>query len=141
MATPNALLQSLARIGLVVLAAVAVALACPEGTQPVWRFFEWQAIIPAGTMISIAVQTKQDLADPYGPSEPVPLDPIVATTPPGVWVHGTRTVDTALHEITGNAGASLRYLLVSLEFHPDATGTIAPTLANWRQVYDCIDAQ
>jgi hypothetical protein len=113
---------------------------CPEGKQVVWRFFEWQSVVPAGTSITLAVQTKQSATDSYSPTTPAEMDPIVATSPTGVWVHGTKTADTVLHEAVGG-GISLNYLLVSISFVPDTTGTLAPTLTNWRQVYDCLDAQ
>jgi hypothetical protein len=113
---------------------------CAQGTHVVWRFFEWQSEMPAGTSVGVAVQTKESAADSYSPTTPAALDPIIASSPTGVWVHGTKTVDTVLHEASGG-GISQNYLLVSMTFVPNSTGTLTPTLTNWRQVYDCIDAQ
>jgi hypothetical protein len=113
---------------------------CPAGKQAVWRFFEWQSVIPPGTSIQLAVQTKQNASDSYAPATAASMDPILATSPDGIWVHGTKTVDTVLHEAAGG-GVSQTYLLVSMTFVPDTTGTLTPTLTNWRQVYDCLDAQ
>jgi len=113
---------------------------CPPATQVVWRFFEWQATIPTGTSIDLGVQTKAAASDGYSPSSPVAMDSIIATTPVGSWVHGTRTVDAALTGTTA-VGKSLAYLLVTMKFNPDTTSTMTPTLTSWRQNFDCVDAE
>jgi hypothetical protein len=113
---------------------------CPKGTQVIWRFFEWQATIPTGTSIALGAQSKAEAADDYAPTLPVEMDAISTTSPAGVWVHGSRTVDTVLEE-GSTTGHSLAYLLITMTFKPDPTGTLTPTLMNWRQNYDCVDAE
>jgi hypothetical protein len=113
---------------------------CPTGTQVIWRFFEWQATIPTGSSIALGVQTKAAATDTYLPTTPVTMEAISTTSLAGTWVHGSQTVDTVL-KAGSSTGHSLPYLLVTMTFNPDSTGTQTPTLANWRQNYDCVDAE
>jgi len=113
---------------------------CPVNTLPVWRFFEWQATVPATSSISLSVQTKALAADSYLPKVPLAMDPIIATTASGVWAHGTQTV-AMVFAAASPIVTSQQYLLVTMKFNPDATSTQSPMLANWRQNYDCLDAQ
>lgn len=111
---------------------------CPTGTQPVWRFFEWKATIPTGTSIGLGVQTKEEASDSYVPTAPLTMDAVTTTSPEDVWVHGTSTVDQVLQ---AGSKRSLSFLLVTMTFTPNVAGTLAPTLTDWRQSYDCLDAE
>jgi hypothetical protein len=111
---------------------------CPDGTRVVWRFFEWQATVPGDSNVALSVQSKATASDPYTPATPAEMDAIAVTTASGIWAHGSKTVDEALKS---SGATSLSYLLVTMKFNPDSTATLAPTLTNWRQNYDCIDAE
>jgi hypothetical protein len=112
---------------------------CPPPKGIVWRFFEWQATMPVGTKIDLGVQTRALATDPYSPVSPIPMGTITTSTAPGAWAHGTSTVGDLLK--TNSVPNSLPRLLVSMTFKPNATGTAAPNLNNWRLFYDCVDTQ
>jgi hypothetical protein len=113
---------------------------CPTGTQVVWRFFEWQATIPASSSIDLYVQTKVTATDAYAPATPVLMASISTTTATNVWAHGALTADDALKLASPSVG-SQAYLLVTMTFKPDSTATLSPVLTNWQQNYDCLDAE
>jgi hypothetical protein len=113
---------------------------CPTGKQVVWRFFDWQATVPTGTSIGLGVQTKAEAGDTYAPSSPIAMDAITATSPTGTWVHGSQTVGQVL-ATNATTIRSLKYLLVTMTFKPDASASLSPTLSNWRQNYDCLDGE
>lgn len=111
---------------------------CADGYKVAWRDFEWQATIPTGTSIDLAVQTKPEEDALYEPDPGASLDSISETTMAGEWVHGSTTVDEAL--ASADVG-SRSYLRVSMTFNPDADGQISPVLTAWRQNYDCLPAE
>lgn len=111
---------------------------CAPQKKPVWRWFDWQAQTPNGTSITFKAATKQLVNDPYGPDVS-----IGAMVPPpnqtATWVSGPKTVDDAL--VASNQ-VSKNILRVTMTLIPKTTApTAAPTLTNWRQSYDCVDAQ
>jgi hypothetical protein len=112
---------------------------CPRGTQPKWRFFEWQATVPASTSIDFLVQTKATAADSYAPATPLAL--VTATpasgTGPGTWYRSV-----PVDQVLGNATmpvSSGNYLRVWMTFN--RTMTASPTLHQWRQIFDCVPAE
>jgi hypothetical protein len=111
---------------------------CPAGFKVTWRFFEWQATIPDGTSIDLAVQTKHEDDAPYAPVPGAALDSIVDSSAAGKWVHGSLTVDEAL--ATKDVG-SRAYLKVAMTFNPNNDGNVSPSLRAWRQNYDCLPAE
>jgi len=108
---------------------------CPSGTGPEWRFLEWQSTIPAGTQIAFSVQTKQNAADAYTPTTPIPYATATSTTAYNQWLRGATPIGTLLKAASSR---SQKYLLVTMVFSPTSGGTKAPTLNNWRQLYDCV---
>jgi len=114
--------------------------ACPAGTHPFWRFFEWQATIPAMTSIEFFVETKATAVDTYQPMAPIPLSTALPATGtgPGTWYRGPQTVD---QKLSANMPPlpSLPYLRVTMTFKP--TMSMAPTLHEWRQIYDCMPSE
>lgn len=112
---------------------------CPQDAQVEWRFFEWQATIPDGTSIQFFVQTKEDPDDDYLPdNEALVSTADETTTPADTWYRGPETV----HEVLEDEGLTSRtYLLVTMVFNPDDTGTLSPTLNKWQQIYDCMPAE
>jgi hypothetical protein len=121
---------------------------CPTGTQPAWRHFEWQATTPTGTSIDFRVQTSPDpMTTAYTPAPPgrllataqVAMMPVSASGP-GTWYRGSQTVDQVLASATPPL-PSWNYLRVVMRFNPNMAGSAAPTLHQWRQIYDCLPAQ
>ena len=111
---------------------------CAAQKRPIWRWFDWQASTPNGTSISFKAATKEKPADVYGADVA-----IGAMIPPPnqtvTWTSGPKTVDDAL---LANAQVSRTMLRVTMTLTPKTTApTAAPILTNWRQGYDCVDAQ
>jgi hypothetical protein len=116
---------------------------CPEGTQPRWQNFEWQATLPTGTALAFHVQTKKNAAAAYQPVGTMTLPGLAIGTAPGTtaagaWDKTAKTVDAFLRAADLS---SLPYLMVSMTFRPNTAGTLSPTLKNWRQMYDCLPAE
>jgi hypothetical protein len=108
---------------------------CPSNAHVVWRFFEWQASIPSGTRIDFSIQTKKLETDTYQPLVPIAMASASTTTAANTWERGADTADELL---TDAEIFSQKYLRVTMTFHPNAAGTTAPTLLNWRQIFDCV---
>jgi len=109
---------------------------CEEQTSPVWRFFEWQATIPSGTNIEVLIQTRDKSSESWEPSTPLLAATMTQTTTGSQWRRGSLPNNFLLKQ---NGVGDFRQLLVTLRFNPNSTGTLAPTLHNWRQIVDCID--
>jgi hypothetical protein len=108
---------------------------CPSGTHVAWRFFEWQASIPSGTSINFAIQARKLATDTYRPTVALAMATATTTTPANTWERGSDTSDDLLVD----AGIfSQTYLRVTMTFNPNPAGTAAPTLLNWRQIFDCL---
>jgi hypothetical protein len=105
------------------------------GTQAlVWRFFDYQAILPAGTSIRFSAVTAQTQA---GLATATPSVDITVAAPPSTtgWTTGPSTVNDLLKA----AGSwSKQFLRVTMEFNPSADKTEAPELLAWRQNFDCL---
>ena len=111
---------------------------CPAGTHAVWRFFQWQSTIPANTSITFSAQTKMLATDTYQPATPLGIGSATVSTPTPSWSQGPNTVDSVL---VAAGLASQQYLLVSMLFTPNPTGTLAPSLQAWQQNYDCLASE
>ncbi len=121
---------------------------CPVGTKVEWEFFYWQSIIPAGTDISFRAATSATLAGlpaapPAAAPTTVPIAKATSTTPlipAGTYSQDAQTVADHLKlEPPGPAQQSETFLRVYMTFNP--SGKAAPTLASWRQTYDCKPAE
>lgn len=111
---------------------------CPSDKVAAWRFFEWQTTIPSGTNIKFYAQTREKDSESWRPSTPLLVGTASSTSPAGAWLRGPLPTGYALNQINvGNA----RQLLVTMEFNPNSDGTLAPTLHNWRQIFDCLDSE
>jgi hypothetical protein len=112
--------------------------ACPSGTLPAWRFFEWQATIPSGTSIEVFSQTRDSSSEAWEPGAPLLVATMSTTSAVNQWLRGSQPTSSLLR----SAGTgSFDQLLVTLVFHPNAAGTVAPTLLNWRQIVDCVPGE
>lgn len=98
-----------------------------------WRFFEWQATIPAGTSITFSAQTSATQA---GLDTATPVVAIAtATTSAATWTSGPNTVGDLLKA----AGVQKqKWLRVTMLFTPSADKTQAPQLLAWRQKFSCL---
>jgi hypothetical protein len=121
---------------------------CPTGTKAEWEFFYWQSIVPAGTSISFRAATATTAAGlppapPGAAPTTVPIGQATTTTPvtpAGTWSQDAQTVADHLKlEPPGPAQPSQDFLRVYMTFNP--SGAAAPTLAAWRQTYDCVPAE
>jgi hypothetical protein len=121
---------------------------CPLGTQPAWRHLEWQATVPPGASIEFRVQTSPDpMTTAYAPASPGRLlgtaqtaTPPASAGGPGTWYRTSQTVDQVLASATPPL-PSWNHLRVIMRFNPNSSGSAAPTLHQWRQIYDCLPAE
>jgi hypothetical protein len=111
---------------------------CPSGKAVKWRFFEWQSTIPTATSIDFYIQTKQKVTDSYLPATKLAMATANQTSAANQWLRGAKTNDQLL---VAAGLVSMPYLQVTMTFHPNAPGTLAPTLLAWRQIYDCVDSE
>jgi hypothetical protein len=111
---------------------------CASGTLPAWRFFEWQATIPTGTAIEVYSQTRESSSEAWDPGSPLLVATMSSTTASGQWFRGSLPTSSVFK----NAGVgNYKELLVTLKFIPNSSGTLAPTLHNWRQIVDCVPGE
>lgn len=110
---------------------------CLNGTKPVWQFFRWQSIVPAGTSIDFKAQTAAALPDgttaPWGAM--VPVGTANATTTG--WASGPNTVDQALKAVGESSQERLR---ITMTFEANGNSE-APVLTQWEQLFDCVPAE
>ena len=111
---------------------------CPGGLHPKWLEFGWKATLPTGSSIDFQVQTRPDEDSAYEPPGKIFLGSAQATTPPDSWDSAEETVDDLL---VGWGLVSQEYLLLTMTFKPDEDGQVAPTLNDWRMIYDCVPAE
>jgi hypothetical protein len=111
---------------------------CPMGTQPKWRFFEWQATIPTGTSIEFFAQTRDKAGDSWTPSTPLLVATATASSAANQWLRGAAPTG---HLFTNQGIGNLYQLQVTMVFHPNSERSLAPTLLNWRQIYDCLPGE
>jgi hypothetical protein len=110
---------------------------CPRTQYPVWRELECKADIPAGTGIDFRV-TSAETEAALDAAPPSVLALTVAPLGPTVWQVSRAPVDQLLKEGEVTPGP---YLRITVRLWPSADGHGAPTLKDWRQLYDCLDAE
>jgi len=107
--------------------------ACASGYRPRWHFFDWKSNTPGDSSIAFTVQTA-DTATALDAMTPLPLATV--TGPPiTVWTGVDIAPVLAAHSPPIVSGDLLR---INITLKPSSTGTLAPTLVDWRQSYDCI---
>jgi hypothetical protein len=106
---------------------------CPSDTKPVWQLFEWQAVLPTGTSITIKARSTDDSSML---ASATPLVNIATVVPPSTtgWAGSTSTVDASLKAASW---ASRNYLRVEMTMNPSSDRYSTPSLTNWRVTYDC----
>jgi hypothetical protein len=117
---------------------------CPAETVPVWREFDWQGILPAGTSIDFSAQSG-DTVGTLLPEIPVIIAQATTSTDTGP---SQTTYDAALLD-TGMTGSgafntaspsvlSSTVLRVTIGLNPRADKQRAPRLTHWKVQYDCL---
>lgn len=114
-----------------------------KGKHVVWREFDWQASIPAGTSIDFAAQTA-DTASDMATATSVGLlsDPVTTSTTLPNW--DAALLDTGSSGAFRNANPAIaprNTLRIAITLNPNSTGTAAPTLLQWKVQYDCVDSE
>jgi hypothetical protein len=110
---------------------------CPRATYPVWRELECRAELPAGTGIVFLVTSAETEAE-LDTSPPPVLALTASAVDPSVWQFSQKPVDELLKAGRITPG---RYLRIIVRLSPSADGQSAPILRDWRQLYDCLDAE
>jgi hypothetical protein len=105
---------------------------CPSGTKVAWELFQWQSLTPTGTSIVFQAQTGDSLATlgpavGIGTSQPPPTATVT-------WTDAGQTVDSFLRAASPPQ-ISHDILHVSMTLNP--SGSVSPTLTQWRAYYDC----
>jgi hypothetical protein len=118
---------------------------CPDGTKPVWRFFDWKAITPAtNARMEVYAETQ---ADPTLFSV-LPVAPYPPATGTGLYVatidmsNPDNWVGAAVSPVLDAAGIKSQvYLKITIRFIANDEGTLSPILKDWRQSYSCVPAE
>lgn len=105
---------------------------CAPSTRVQWRFFEWQATIPAGTSIAFTAQTAATEAALSGqPSVGAGTASFTTTT----WSSDANDITWHLANDVTPGLLSQEWLRITMAFDP--TPAVSPVLLDWRQMYDC----
>jgi hypothetical protein len=120
---------------------------CPVDKVPVWREFDWQGDVPAGTNIAFSAQSGDSVATL------LPVVPVIIATATTSTVTGPvgTAYDVALID-TGMTGAgafntaspavlSSTALRVTIALNPTTDKQQAPRLEHWKVQYDCLASQ
>jgi len=121
--------------------------ACPKATAPIWREFDWQALVPNGASIAYEVRSGDDIMSLF-PSMPLSLATATTSTNTGVM---NKNYDVAFID-TGRNGsgvfnranppvASREVLRLRITLNPTPDRLQAPTLLQWKVQYDCVPSQ
>jgi hypothetical protein len=122
---------------------------CPDGTKPVWRFFDWKTTTPpSNSALEFYAETEADPAN----FQTLPAAPVAVvadgvariatvTGPPVVdWTTVPSTVDALLQSLNPTV-KSQEYLKITVRFIPNDERTLSPILNDWRQAYSCVPAE
>lgn len=107
---------------------------CATGSRAVWRFFDFQATLPAGTSIVFRARTATSAA---ALPTATPLVTIGTASPPSTvgWTTFAQTVDDALRAAGSQSAPFLR---VEMQLNPSADASSTPVLLDWRTHYSCV---
>jgi hypothetical protein len=109
---------------------------CPDGTQPEWEYFYWQATVPSSTNIVFKAQTADTQA---GLDTATQVNAGTASANTTAWTSDTNTVAYHLANDPTPAQVSRQWLRISMTINP--SGNTTPTLSQWRQDFDCKPAE
>ncbi len=107
---------------------------CKAGTHAVWQVFQWQAVMPTGTSMSFTAATATTAAG----LATAPTVSAGTASPPSTTTWATNPVNIE-QNLNAIAQKSKEYLRVTMQLNPTSDKLSAPTLTNWRVIYDCLD--
>ncbi|MGC4089034.1 MAG: hypothetical protein QM756_14255 [Polyangiaceae bacterium] len=109
---------------------------CVAGKRVVWQVAQWQALIPTGTSISLRAATSTTSA---GLATATSVLAGTASPPDTTtWATNPINIETQLQAI---GQTSRKYLRLAMTMNPSSDALKAPTLTNWRVIYDCLDSE
>ena len=124
---------------------------CTSGNKPIWREFDWQAVLPSpakGSSIVIVAQTGVDLMNLL---PAMPVNVATTTTSTAVGPDGLNfdvgLIDTGKSQtppigaLSSVPMASSDVLRITITMNPSADQLNAPTLLQWKVQYDCAPAE
>jgi hypothetical protein len=117
---------------------------CPAGTAPLWRAFYWASTTPADSDIKFLAATAGTSAMlPTMIGSPSVVALVTASGPPvTMFPDGMHAVpDVGMVLKAGGQPPNLEYLRIFADFQPSSDGNQIPSLAQWEQQYDCVDAE
>lgn len=103
---------------------------CPYQQVPVWRFFDYMTQTPSDSSITFSAQTA-DTQQGLAAATPAQLSKVTGA-PIVSW--------TGVDVSTKLSTKSKDWLRITMTLNPSTDGYSAPTVTNWRQLYDCVDA-
>jgi hypothetical protein len=112
---------------------------CAADMLPVWREFQWQAVIPSSANITFTAATAEDTTG-LATATAVPLATAENDTVLPNW--DTAFIDTtngAFYHVEPTVG-SLRSLRIGVTLNPTTDRKGSPILSSWQVAYDCLDA-
>jgi hypothetical protein len=120
--------------------------ACPLGTRPVWREFDWQDSIPPSAEIDYSAQTTDAPADGGAPDWTTPelvslAQATTSTTLPGFDVALIDTGTTGAFNLAAPPVLSRSLLRLTVTLKPTADTKTAPVLMQWNVKADCVPAE
>lgn len=109
---------------------------CGADEQVVWQIYSLQATIPAGTKISINAATADTEVDLSSAKSAFVTNLTQSTTG---WTSSDHTLDYYFRNSLTPKDASRKWLAVDLTLTPN--GVAAPTVLDWRVVFNCAQNQ
>jgi hypothetical protein len=101
---------------------------CPDGTETVWRFFDWKSQTPSDSKIVFHAQTADTQAALGGAP-----NTLIGTAQGAPAVNWTGVY---VDDLLPNKD-SKHWLRISMDLVPSSDRTQAPTLTDWRMSYSC----
>jgi hypothetical protein len=118
---------------------------CPEGTETIWRYFDWKVLTPGDSEVRFYAQTADTKAQ-FESTSPPPLillyvakGPPPALPPPpapqeypwnGVYVDDVLPGRESKH-----------WLRITMELVPSSDRLSTPSISDWRQSYSCLASE
>lgn len=112
---------------------------CAADTQPVWREFQWQAVVPNSADITFEVATATDVAE-LDAATVTPLAVAESDTVLPNWDVALIDTEEGAFRSADPPQVSLQTLRVIITLNPSEDLKASPLLSKWRVMYDCLDA-
>ncbi len=102
---------------------------------PVWREVQWKGTIPAGTSVDFFVQTADE-----GGLDSAPAKLLLTTATSADLVAWSNSDKTVAQVLLAASQAPKPFIRLTIRLNPSSDGQSAPTITDWRQLFDCKDA-